>query len=209
MRKTIANSFTNVLLVTLIGFTAVAGFRSYRSQKQLADRSAAVNKPFATLNTLPDVEIVILDSSEQKIRLTELFKGKCGVIEFFNSSCPACQKQAPSWKSIFEVDKGGIILPVVWIATHADDPGAEQFAAAFKLSRPLYAIATPDEGIRLRIFRVPETYVVAPGPILLGHGPRRPDEGIVVTDSIDFRRTCPVNAIGKSDARSIVHELPK
>jgi hypothetical protein len=68
-----------------------------------------------------------------KTTLAKLFSQQCGVLVFFESSCPVCRRIAERWRGLRRLASPGAIVPVVWVEVNRDDAGAGAFRREFDL----------------------------------------------------------------------------
>lgn len=126
--------------------------------------------------TAREVEVVDLVSSAERRRVVQFFGNRCGILAFFHSKCPGCNKVAPEWSGKSVVDVGGTLLPVVWIAVAPDDQDATKFLKDYNLSRPGYRFQSRSDRRVLGIRHWPQMAIVGQGDKLVSQpGPRPAD----------------------------------
>lgn len=84
----------------------------------------------------------------------------CGVVVFFNSTCPACERVAPGWNGADSITVSGTRLPVVWIGT-SSDKGASDWLGRHGFKNSYLVKAT--DWRQLNVDFVPQVFIVANG----------------------------------------------
>lgn len=137
----------------------------------LVHRRAAPLPKLATLrpgDALPDLSldrIVASSSGRQEVergpRLSDFVRTGCAIVLFFESTCPACERIAPSWSNRRSIVIDGIALPVHWVTVHRTDAGALRFAQRHGLPQPVYAVRSAADLSALGVNSWPRAYAIA------------------------------------------------
>lgn len=137
---------------------------------------------------LPDISLVQVAADTAPIghRGTPLSSitgaAGCSVLIFFESSCPACEALAPSWRGVHVLGLGHV--PVTWVTIHKADTGAKSFLERHGLPRPAYAISGRADRMMIGALFWPNIYVVDSANGLLAQIPG------AVPDSVPVPSRC-------------------
>lgn len=150
------------VLVVVLTIAAVLQVALLITSEDTAKRPSATLRPLVFGDTLPDITLYAVGGSRwvpfsrPKTQLTSLFS-RCGLLVFFSSSCPACERAAPSWEGRDSLEVADARVPVFWIG-RGDDREASSWVErhGFKNS---YEVR-PDAWRELGVEFVPQMYIV-------------------------------------------------
>jgi hypothetical protein len=120
---------------------------------------------------LPNVALLRVAASGQAdpVELAEIFGDRCGLMVFFLSTCPFCERMGSAWSNVAEVHIGDAVVPIVWTDVSPVDTGAAAFVAQHDLANPYWYQLNSDQDRRsLGVAGWPRTYVISPGPVFEG-----------------------------------------
>ena len=150
-----------LLVVVSLSGILIQSVTKYRTRQVLAS-----NTPTAAIavgDVLADVPLRIHGDTGggRMLELSQLVaQASCSVLIFFDSSCPICVDMAYDWRRVRELDQGGSILPVKWIALESHDKGAQRFVATDSLAETWYSVTTHKDLAALGIEGSPSIYLV-------------------------------------------------
>lgn len=114
--------------------------------------------------------IPLLAFATGKTTLARLFSQQCGVVVFFESSCPVCRRIAERWRGLRDLAPSGAVVPVVWVDVNRDDAGADAFRREFDLGGDgIYVRSRHDLG-ELGVQFWPIAYLLDPQGRFVGSG---------------------------------------
>ncbi len=168
--------------------------------KQLADRHSP--KSQATFNARPALvrgeaipAVPVRDltrGGSVATALNQIEKGRCHVLNLFDSECPACIRTARAWRGVKEVNEHDYRLPVVWLAMSPADSGALNYNSKYDLRGGLYGVYSVADALELRQYMVPASVVVDARQRIIGYrGPEPKD--VLTGDAIAeyLKDVCP------------------
>lgn len=124
------------------------------------DESVPVHH-FTVGEAVPAVRLLRLDRAGKSVSLDDILgSSACTMVIFYSSTCPFVRKVLPQWRGVNLYTRGGLSVPIVWVATTAADTGAAHMASSAGLTRPAYAIRSSADARRLGAVATPAAYLL-------------------------------------------------
>lgn len=166
------------LLTILLTLAAV-----YQVRRVMRQKGAAAQPPMSLYlrgQHLPPVRLVLTGDRSgsprgASVNIQDLFPQRCGVAVFFTSTCPGVRTVIPEWSGVRVLKRGGVALPVVWVAISKEDDGAASVVRQHDLARPMYVVQSNEDLGRLGVSFVPFAYVLGPGGLVVAKPEPRPE----------------------------------
>lgn len=149
------------LLLLLSGQIAYGWFRS---------RWNAVT-PAATGDSLVIAETTFLGRETEISAFSSSYPGRCIAVIFYRSTCPACERVAPSYRGVDAISLNGEKVPLAWVAARPDR-GRFAFAEEHGVEN---VVTTSRRAFHdMGVDKVPLLYVLSPDRVILAIShPRR------------------------------------
>lgn len=113
-------------------------------------------------------------------------RGCLGLI-FFRSTCPACQRVAPTYSDVKEIAVESINMPIIWVGV-ADDDGRAIFAEDHRL--PTVLTVSTREFLNAGVDRIPLLYILSSDLTIMAITHPRKEVVATVAKDTAVQRAC-------------------
>jgi len=156
-----SSTLVRVLIVVLAG-AGVLQLALLLGSDDMGKSPIGTVRPLVFDDTLPQVTLYAVQGRSwlpfgwSKTQLTSMFP-RCGLLVFFSSSCPACERAAPAWEGRDSLEVAGARIPVLWIGRR-DDREASSWTKRHGFNNSY--LVRRDAWWQLGIEYVPQMYIV-------------------------------------------------